>query len=156
MRIQYVIENVNLKGVTESSVKELEKAVILIGRGSASDILLRESTVAFLHARLSQKEEKLFIEKAESHKGAIAVNDRIVQQCLLENGDKIIIGDTTLTVSYKGDVKQLIEVRKELSKEEEELWLVKVLDSLDLTKRFSARSIKLFIVATMFPLALFF
>ena len=87
MRVQYVIENVNLKGVTESSVKELEKAVILIGRGSASDILLRENTVAFLHARISQKEEKLFIEKAESDKGAIAVNDRIVQQCLLENGD---------------------------------------------------------------------
>ena len=103
MRIQYVIENVNLKGVTESSVKELEKAVILIGRGSASDILLRESTVAFLHARLSQKEEKLFIEKAESHKGAIAVNDRIVQQCLLENGDKIIIGDT-----IRGDEKTTI------------------------------------------------
>ena len=156
MRIQYVIKNVNLKGVTESSVKELEKAVILIGRGSASDILLRENTVAFLHARISQKEEKLFIEKAESDKGAIAVNDRIVQQCLLENGDQIVIGDTTLTVSYKGDVKQLIEVRKELSKEEEELWLVKVLDSLDLTKRFSGRSIKLFIVATIFPLALFF
>ena len=156
MRIQYVIENVNLKGVTESSVKELEKPEILIGRGSASDILLRESTVAFLHARISEREEKLFIEKAESHKGAITVNGRIVQQCLLDNGDKIVIGDTILTVSYDGDVKQLVEVRKELSKEEEELWIIKALDRLDLTKRFSTRSINLFIVAIIFSLVLFF
>ena len=118
MRIQYIIKNISLKGVAESSVKEFDSSEIFIGRGSASDILLRESTIAFLHARISQKDEKLFIEKAESHKAAIAVNGRIVQQCLLENGDKIVIGGTTLTVSYDGGVKQLVEVRKELSKEE--------------------------------------
>ena len=156
MRIQYIIKNISLKGVAESSVKEFDSSEIFIGRGSASDILLRESTIAFLHARISQKDEKLFIEKAESHKAAIAVNGRIVQQCLLENGDKIVIGGTTLTVSYDGGVKQLVEVRKELSKEEEELWLVKALDRFDLTKRFSARSVKLLIVAIIFPLVLFF
>ena len=133
MRIQYIIENINLKGITETSVRELEKREIFIGRGSNSDILLRESTVAFIHARIFQKDEKLCIEKVESHKGSISVNGRVIQQCLLENGDEINIGDTTLTVSYKSEVWQLIEVRKELTKEEEELWLLKAVARLDLT-----------------------
>ena len=147
MSIQHVIKNINLKGATERSVKKFEKSTVLIGRGSASDILLRESTVAFLHARIFEKDEKLFIVKAELHKGFMAVNGRIIQRCLLENGDKINIGDTTLTVSYESGVKQLIEVRKALSREEEELRLVKALDRLDLDKRFSARSLKLTIAA---------
>lgn len=156
MRIQYIIEKVSLKGIKERSVKEFEKLEVFIGRGSGADILLRESIVAFLHARLVQKEGKLFIEKVKSHKSLISVNGRFIKQCLLATGDKITIGNTTLTVSSENKVWQLIEVRKELTKEEEELWLSGALARIDLKKRFPASAINWISILLVFPLILFF
>ena len=117
MKVQYIIEKISLKGFKESSVNEFEKPEVIIGLGSGADILLRQSIVAFMHARLIPKQDKLFIERIESGKGVISVNGHVVKRSLLVAGDTIIIGNTTLTVAFEDGVWQLIEVRKELTKE---------------------------------------
>jgi len=154
MHIQYIIEKISLKGQKERSVQDFEKPEIIIGRGSGADILLRESIVAFLHARLCLKENRLFIERIESRKCIISVNGRVIKQSLLMTGDTIIIGNTTLTVAFENEVWQLIEVRKELTQEEEDLWLSKSLRRVDITKRLpSMAMISILLVA---PLVLYF
>ncbi len=156
MKVQYIIEKISLKGFKESSVNEFEKPEVIIGRGSGADILLRQSIVAFMHARLISKQDKLFIERIESGKGVISVNGHVVKRSLLVAGDTIIIGNTTLTVAFEDGVWQLIEVRKELTKEEEERWLSKALEKIDISSRLDPRKIKLITLVLFVPLILFF
>ncbi len=75
----------------------LDRPVLRIGRGSGSDVFLQDSQASRQHAEISQQGDQLFIRDLGSTNGTFVNNDRVTATRLLNPGDQIRIGDTTLT-----------------------------------------------------------
>lgn len=78
----------------EKFLVESDRAII----GSSGDIQLIDDSIAPHHARISKKENKIFIQKlSASHK--LQLNDRDVLEDTLSSMDEVTIGNTRLLLS---------------------------------------------------------
>ncbi|MFQ5674224.1 MAG: FHA domain-containing protein, partial [Nitrospinales bacterium] len=168
MQIKYVIETISKDGRRDCTVKEFDKTEIIIGRGSASDILFTSRQVSFKHARLRLIEGKIFVEDLGSSSG-IRINDQIVSRAFLKPGDILKVGDVSLKVTFwdevwkegdetlkgtfENDVWELIETRKEEKREEEKPPAPRASDKFEIT---SLPSYKVISLALIVPILLFF
>ena len=80
----------------------LSAAEAVIGRESSSDIVLNDRVVSRRHARLSWRAGQLIIEDLGSSNGTYINNQRITAAKMLNPGDKIGVGQTTLVYQTEG------------------------------------------------------
>jgi pSer/pThr/pTyr-binding forkhead associated (FHA) protein len=92
-----VMELVVRTGPQAGMVFSLNRPMVRIGRGSRSDIVLQDSQASRQHAEISQQGERLFIHDLGSTNGTFVNDSRITSPRLLSAGDRIRIGETTLT-----------------------------------------------------------
>ncbi|MFQ5481483.1 MAG: FHA domain-containing protein [Nitrospinaceae bacterium] len=132
MRIQFIVEKISLKGLKERLVKDFDQPEVIIGRGSGADILLSSRMVAFRHARLVFRDNNLILKEIDPRGAITRVNDQVTKKTILSPGDRLVIGDTQLTVSQEKGIWQIVEVRRELTKEEEELRVSQIMDWINI------------------------
>jgi hypothetical protein len=72
---------------------EIDKRVVVLGRGQDCDIQLADPNVSRRHAELRQEEASYWIVDLGSTNG-LEVNGRRLRQAKLEDGDRIILGST--------------------------------------------------------------
>lgn len=101
MSFRYVIETLNKNGSKETSVQEIDKNEILIGRGTSSDILLLGRLVSLNHALVTVGEGTLSIQDQESLSG-VSVNDTLISKTALKPGDRVKIGTYVFIVFNEG------------------------------------------------------
>jgi len=92
--------------------------VASIGRDESADIMVPLSFVSRNHANLSIKQEKLYIEDANSSNGTF-VNDERVKSCELHNNDEVRLDEFSFTVigpEEKNKEKPRTVVRDDSSK----------------------------------------
>jgi|GEM_PF-3522448 len=101
-RISYIEEPVPMAlrvtaGPHEGRAFRMQKSVTTIGRGSANDIVLDDSSVSARHAELRTTASRALIIDLGSRNG-IAVNEVAVEECELHGGEKITIGTSVFEV----------------------------------------------------------
>lgn len=119
MKFIYVVETINTNGIAETSVHEVEKPEIRLGRGTSSDILLHGRLVSLDHAVLRESGDILSIEDQGSLSGVL-VNGSLVKKQVLNPGDKIKIGEFTFEVTFENSVWGFLE-RRRIRAESEDL-----------------------------------
>ena len=75
---------------------DFDQEEVAIGRSSASDIPLAASNVSKQHSRIVRREGKHFIIDRKSTNGTYVNGTRVTAPQVLQDGDKIFIGDFTL------------------------------------------------------------
>lgn len=110
MSFRYIIVTLNRNGLKETSVQELEKDEVLIGRGASSDIHLLGALVSLKHARLFIRDQLLFIEDLNSL-GGVVVNNRLIKHRELRKGDTVKIGNSVFNVIKEESSWGLLERR---------------------------------------------
>lgn len=118
MGFRYVIQTLNKNGSKESSVQDIEKDEVLIGRGTSSDILLLGKLVSLNHAQLSVQPDGLLIQDLDSLSG-VFVNDTLISKSALKPEDRVKIGSWTFTVFFQDGVWGFFEQRSDQEEEEE-------------------------------------
>ncbi len=122
MSFRYVIQTLNKNGSKESSVQEIEKNEVLIGRGTSSDILLLGKLVSLNHAQLTigykGGDKGLLIQDLDSLSG-VFVNDTLVSKSALKSGDRVKVGASTFTVFFEDGYWGFFEERSDDVEEEE-------------------------------------
>ena len=77
-----------------------------IGRSRSCDIQIPDNSVSRDHAVLMRREEGWFVCDTGSHAGTRVRNKQITEPTLVQIGDKIRMGSTTLTLRNASDVPQ--------------------------------------------------
>ncbi len=80
----------------------VDRPVVVIGRGSGSDIILQDSQASRKHAEISQQGDQYYIRDLGSTNGTYVNGQRIAGPQLLQPGDTIQIGDTVLVGASMG------------------------------------------------------
>ena len=101
---------------------------VTIGRGRSNDVDLHDTKASRSHAELRLSEGHWRLVDLESRNGTF-VNDRRVQRRSLRDGDRIQIGDSTLTFSVEedeeeteiDDSRRLVSLVPDLSEREKEI-----------------------------------
>jgi pSer/pThr/pTyr-binding forkhead associated (FHA) protein len=76
--------------------QEIERRRVLIGRSKECDVQLEDPNVSRRHAELRQEGASYWIVDLDSTNG-IEVNGRRLKRSKLEDGDRIVIGETEVT-----------------------------------------------------------
>jgi hypothetical protein len=87
----------------------LDREEILIGRGTGCHIKLKDPKVSRKHAKIKIKTGQLTIEDLESTQGVL-INGERVDECQLQNGDRVQLGDTQLQVEFEQDSIETVMV----------------------------------------------
>ncbi|HFD38412.1 MAG TPA: FHA domain-containing protein, partial [Anaerolineae bacterium] len=82
----------------------VDRPVVVIGRGSGSDIILQDSQASRKHAEISQQGDQYYIRDLGSTNGTYVNGQRITGSHPLRPGDSIQIGDTVLVSAPMGAV----------------------------------------------------
>jgi len=112
MILRYVLPN------GEQKVFELGRKAITIGRGTETDLLIADKLASRIHCGISYKDGNYFLRDFDSRNGTF-VNNRAIEVCRINPGDRIRVGDTALTVEVsprKGTVMVLRELKDEMAK----------------------------------------
>lgn len=112
MLLRYVLPDGTQKEV------ELSEKSITLGRGADVDISIPDKLVSRVHCGISFWDDAYFIRDFKSQNGTF-VNDRQVEVARLNPGDRIRIGDTTMTLETrprKGTETVIREVKEEMAK----------------------------------------
>ena len=102
----------------EHKTFELGRKVVTIGRGADADVRLPDKMASRIHCGISCNDGSYDIRDFDSRNGTF-VNDRSIEVCRLNPGDRIQVGDTVLTVEAslrKGTVTVLRELKDEMAK----------------------------------------
>jgi len=97
---------------------ELGRKPITIGRGTETDVLIADKLASRTHCGISYKDGNYFLRDFDSRNGTF-VNDRLIETCQINPGDRIRVGDMVLTVEAsprKGTVMLLRELKDEMAK----------------------------------------
>lgn len=89
-----------LYGEDQGTRFELSRSLYHIGRGIGCEIRLDDSEVSRLHAILMREDDQYRIRDEKSSNGTL-VNGQLVTDHLLEDGDTLLLGRTTLLYSQK-------------------------------------------------------
>lgn len=88
----------NLAVITDFTTTEIvfgEKQIYL-GRKETNDFVLNDASASRIHAYISYERHRHILHDAGSLNGTL-VNKKLISSCELKDGDKILIGKTTLT-----------------------------------------------------------
>ncbi|MFH1477744.1 MAG: FHA domain-containing protein [Verrucomicrobiota bacterium] len=97
---------------------ELGRKSITIGRGTDADVMIADKLASRIHCGISYKDGNYYLRDFDSRNGTL-VNDRLIEDCRLNPGDRIQVGDMILTVEAsprKGTVMVLRELKDEMAK----------------------------------------
>ena len=97
---------------------ELGRKSITIGRGAETDVLIADKLASRIHCEISYKDGNYFLRDCDSRNGTF-VNDRLIEVCRINPGDRIRVGDMIISVEAsprKGTVMVLRELDDEMSK----------------------------------------
>ena len=88
----------NLAIITDFKTAEVVcgERQIYLGRKSTNDFVLEDDSVSRIHAYISYERHRHILHDAGSLNGTL-VNKKPISSCELKDGDKILIGSTTLT-----------------------------------------------------------
>lgn len=89
-----------LEGSSVGEVHKLEKFPLIMGRDSKCDIVLFEEGVSRQHARIEKKDKSFVIADIGSTNGTF-INGLQINQSILNEGDKIRVGDLLLKFSLQ-------------------------------------------------------
>ena len=78
---------------------------LTIGRDSANQISIDDSYVSLRHARIEKKQEQFFIKDMRSRNGTF-VNGAKVQEAQLQDGDRILLGQTEFRFSSEASFEE--------------------------------------------------
>jgi hypothetical protein len=134
MKFRYLLEEVSNNGAKDVSSRDVEKDEILLGRGSASDILFESNYVSLSHAKIFCVGADCFIEDLNSLSG-VRVNGTVVTRERLKAGDIVKLGDVSLQILYEGGVWGALEVRSQKAKEDADTVVARQLESVRLASR---------------------
>lgn len=74
----------------------VDRPVVRLGRGSTNEIVLQDTQSSRQHAEISQQGDRFTIRDLGSTNGTFVNNERLTAPRVLQPGDQIRIGDTTL------------------------------------------------------------
>ena len=97
---------------------ELGRKSITIGRGAETDVLIADKRASRIHCEISYKDGDYFLRDCNSRNGTL-VNDRLIEVCRINPGDRIRVGDMVIAVEAsqrKGTVTVLRELKDEMAK----------------------------------------
>ena len=97
---------------------ELGEKSITIGRGDDADISIPDTLASRIHCGISFWDDAFFVRDFKSRNGTF-LNDKQIEVSRLNAGDRIRIGDTTLTVesqARKGTDTVIKEIKAEMAK----------------------------------------
>lgn len=93
-----------IAGKLKGKVFQLEDKPLVIGRETAAEVCLPDSSVSRRHSRIECNENQFWLNDLQSLNGTF-VNDVPIKQRALQHGDRIRIGDTQfLFLIHEGDV----------------------------------------------------
>ena len=85
-----------LGGLDVGSVFTLDKRVARIGRDPTGDLVLRDDGISRVHAEVRRlDDERLYIKDLDSTNGVFVGGER-VEQAILNEGDKVLLGRRTV------------------------------------------------------------
>jgi adenylate cyclase len=87
----------------KKGILELNKPVITIGRGTANDLVLNDSSVSRFHAVLKLQDHAITIADRGSTNGVVVNGERIAQETELKNGDTAVVGRYNLRLENVDD-----------------------------------------------------
>lgn len=106
-----------LQPVSSGKLIAIDRAVILVGRGSDCDAIIQSSQkISRRHCCLVQVDEFYFVRDLGSMNGVWVNNDRVTREARLSAGDRVCIGD----VEYLFHPNVRIEQKKTVSEPESE------------------------------------
>ena len=97
---------------------ELGRKAVTIGRGAETDVLIADKLASRIHCELSYKDGNYYIRDCDSRNGTF-VNDRSIEVCRINPGDRIRVGDMIISVEAsprKGTVMVLRELKDDIAK----------------------------------------
>lgn len=94
------------------------KQEVMIGRDSNADLIIDENVISRLHAKLERKWGGIVIVDLQSKNGTFVNNDR-VEEKLLRDGDKVMLGTVKILYRNPKDVN-LDVISQEISKKKKE------------------------------------
>ncbi|HVV16905.1 MAG TPA: GGDEF domain-containing protein, partial [Polyangia bacterium] len=98
-----------LSGSNVGEMYRIDKDAILVGRGDRVDVRLVDDGISREHVRLTKAGESIELEDLGSTNGTYC-NGRRVQRQLLAEGDKILLGSTTiLKFSYQDKLDEMFQ-----------------------------------------------
>src|SRR6185369_15500749 len=98
-----------LSGSNVGEMYRIEKDQVVIGRGDKVDLRLVDDGISREHVRLSKEEGRIILEDLGSTNGTYCNGQRVARQPLAE-GDKILIGSTTiLKFSYQDKLDEMFQ-----------------------------------------------
>ncbi|MCO6430004.1 MAG: FHA domain-containing protein [Deltaproteobacteria bacterium] len=119
MKFRHTIEKIGKNGARDVLNRDYDKSELVLGRGSASDIIFESNLLSLTHVKLTQTPAGLRVEDLGSLSGT-RVNGSIVREATLQAGDEIKIGDISLTVFHEGGlwgVRQRMEESEKVDTE---------------------------------------
>lgn len=90
---------------------ELGSGSILIGRLPECDVLLQDTLVSRMHARISVQDDSVVVEDLHSSNGVYVNGLRVNHSVVLRDGDRILVGTTEISLFETHD-SSLMRVRK--------------------------------------------
>jgi two-component system cell cycle response regulator len=98
-----------LSGSNVGEMYRLEKDQVVVGRGDKVDLRLVDDGISREHVRFSKEEGRIILEDLGSTNGTYCNGQRVTRQPLSE-GDKILIGSTTiLKFSYQDKLDEMFQ-----------------------------------------------
>jgi predicted CXXCH cytochrome family protein len=134
MRILYTLHFKQKNGQVETSQKEFNKPILVIGRGANCDINLHGSLISLQHARFNLVGNELFIEDLKSFSGT-RVESELIQNKRLSDGDAVSIGESVFTINKRGSEWHINENREAVQDQGEEVFVAKLLERLDVKRK---------------------
>jgi len=114
----------------KNAVFSLKKDEIILGRKDDNDIVIAEGQASRVHAKVTKKADGYYVADMGSYNGT-KVNGEPVKEALLNEGDVIRIGKTTLVFSEsKKRAKQKSKADGLTLKNNEEAWMQQVISSV--------------------------
>jgi pSer/pThr/pTyr-binding forkhead associated (FHA) protein len=78
----------------------IERLPAVLGRGPACDVVIDDPWASRIHCELYESDGRLIVRDRESRHGTL-VNGRPVTEGLVQPGDRLGVGLTTLVASYR-------------------------------------------------------
>lgn len=102
---------VSLSGELIATPIPLERDVVTLGRALEADIRLNDSKASRLHARIEVTDNTLFCIKDLGSTNGTLVNGQVVQEAVLKDGDKILVGDHLFRFDLQDEIDREFQQR---------------------------------------------
>ncbi|MFN0062467.1 MAG: FHA domain-containing protein [Myxococcaceae bacterium] len=106
-----------LSGPDAGEVRRFKGVRMVVGRGSSCDFQLSDQSVSRKHLELVQSARGVLLRDLQSNNGT-RVNSKRVSEVVVEHGDTIVLGATTL--KFIDEVKRLAEAEEAKAKQQAE------------------------------------